>query len=86
MTFRERAENAARTIYDVLQMSPTAEQAKKVGDAVERALIEAALNEQERCAQVAVQCCSADRDMAHKVAVQIRQTHTALIANLSGMR
>jgi hypothetical protein len=86
MSFRRRAEQAADAVYKTLGVSPTAEQAVRAADAIEKAVIGAVLEEQERCATVAMRCCSADMDMAHKVSAEIRQTHTALIANLSGMR
>ena len=57
------------------------------GDAgTEKAMVDALVEANQRCTQAAMQCCSADRDMAHKVAAEIERSHQALIANLSGMR
>jgi glycerol-3-phosphate dehydrogenase len=86
MTLRQRAEKAAEAVCQVLDVSPTSGQAKKLAETIEQVVIDAVLKEQERCAAVAMKCCSADRDMAHKIAAEMRQAHIALIANLSGMR
>jgi hypothetical protein len=86
MTIRQRAETTAAAVFQALDMSPTAVQMTKVADTIEQAVINAVIEEQERCATVAMKCCSADRDMAHKIAAEMRQAHIALIANLSGMR
>ncbi len=86
MTFRERAEDAAKAVFDVMQASPTDGQTKQVVDAVEQAIVEAVLDEQQRCVHVAMDCCSADRDLAHKLGEEIRRSEVALIANLSALR
>ncbi|MDX1574788.1 MAG: hypothetical protein R3285_01260 [Kiloniellales bacterium] len=86
MSFRNRAERAAAAISGLLESSPDADQAKAIADAVEKEIIEAVLEESERCVRVAHQCCSPDLDKAHKIAEGIKRTHTALIANLSSLR
>lgn len=86
MDFRERAQNAAKAACAMLQAAPSGDLQQQVADVIERAMIDAVLEDGERCAKVATQCCSADRDLAHKIADEIRRTHTALIANLSSMR
>ncbi len=40
----------------------------------------------ERSTYAATEICAADRNMAHKVAEEIRVANVALIANLSAMR
>jgi hypothetical protein len=77
MNFRNRAERAAEAIGGLLEA---------IADAVEKEIIEAVLEESERCVKVAHQCCSPDLDRAHKIAEGIKRTHTALIANLSSLR
>jgi hypothetical protein len=86
MSFRNRAEHAAGVIAGLLDTSPDSDQAKAIADAVEQEIIEAVLSESARCVEVAQTCCSPDLDKAHKIAEGIRQTHTALIANLSSLR
>lgn len=86
MNFRKRAERAAGEIGSLLGASPDAAQAKAMADAIEKAIIEAVLAESERCVKVAHTCCSPDLDKAHKIAEEIKRTHTALVANLSSLR
>ena len=86
MNFRNRAERAADAIGGLLGASPDAAQAKAMADAIEKEIIEAVLSESERCVKVARTCCSPDLDKAHKIAEEIKRTHTALVANLSSLR
>lgn len=86
MNFRNRAERAAVEIGGLLKANPDAAQTKAVADAIEKEIIEAVLAESERCVKVARSCCASDLDKAHKIAEEIKQTHTALIANLSSLR
>ncbi len=86
MTFREQAEQTTQAVAKLLQAEPTPEQSKEAAELIERAIIESYRDAAERCANVARECCSADRDLAHKVAEEIRRANTALIANLSALR
>jgi formaldehyde-activating enzyme involved in methanogenesis len=86
MNFRNRAKRAADAIGNLLGASPDAAQAKAITDAIEKEIIEAVLAESERCVKVAHTCCSPDLDKAHKIAEEIKRTHTALVANLSSLR
>ncbi len=86
MNFQERAEGATKAVVEVLDAAPRAAQSKQIADLIERAIIDSYRDAAERCATVARDCCSADRDLAHKVAEEIRRTNTALIANLSSLR
>ena len=86
MNFRNRAERAAGVISGLLEASPDAAQAKSIADTIEKEIIEAVLAESERCVKVARACCSPDLDKAHKIAEEIKRTHTALVANLSSLR
>jgi hypothetical protein len=86
MQFRERAQAAAKDLCDILQAAPSAELEARVVKVIEQTMIDTLLEDGERCAKVAMDCCSPDRDLAHKVADKIRQANTALIANLSSMR
>jgi hypothetical protein len=86
MNFRKRAERAAGVIGGLLEANPDAAQTKAVADAIEKEIIEAVLAESERCVKVARSCCAPDLDKAHKIAEEIKRTHTALIANLSSLR
>lgn len=86
MKLGSRAEKAASAVFSTLQTTPSAEQSQKTVRIIEQAMIDSYQDAADRCAKAAVKCCSADKDMAHKVAEEIRLAHTALIANLSGMR
>ncbi len=75
MTFRERAENAAKEVFETLQASPSDEQTERVLNIIERATIEAVLEAQQ-----------GHRDRVHKVGENLRQSEQVLIANLSALR
>ena len=86
MTIRSTAEKAASEVLTSLAAAPSDDLTKQTVETIERAIIEAVLEEQDRCVGVARKCCEADTDKAHKIAQEITQPKEALIANLSGMR
>ncbi|MFQ5764232.1 MAG: hypothetical protein ACE5GT_04835 [Rhodospirillales bacterium] len=86
MTISNYAEAAVAAITETLGVTPSADQAKALDRTVQDAIIRAVLDERGRCAKVATNVCSADRDLAHKISDQIRRGEAALIANLSSLR
>ncbi len=86
MEFRERAQKTAKNLFGILQATPSAERETQVIKVIEQTMIDTLLEESERCTKVAMECCSADKDLAHKISERIQQTQAALIANLSSMR
>ncbi len=86
MSFRSRSEAAAKAVFDSLGTTPDEEHQKRVVAAIEQAIVEAVAEANQRCTQVAMKCCSADKDMAHKIASEIKRDHQALVANLSSLR
>jgi len=86
MSFREQADQAVQEIAAAFGAAPTPEQAKTAADIIEQAIIDSYRDGAERSAHAAMACCAEDRDLAHKVADEIRRANTALIANLSSMR
>ncbi len=86
MNIRDRAESTAKSVCEALHAKPSADLQKQVADLIERALADATIKHSEECAKVIMGCCSADQDLAHKIAEEIRRKNTALIANLSSMR
>ena len=86
MSFQERSETAAKAVIEALGAAPDAAQGEAVASAIEKAIIEAVAEANERCSTVAQQCCSADKDLAHKIANRIKREHEALVANLSALR
>jgi hypothetical protein len=86
MSIHAVSEKASRAIFGTLQVSPSESQTKDVVTLIEQAMIDALIEANQRSTKAAQKCCSADRDMAHKIAAEIERSHRALIANLSGMR
>ncbi len=86
MNFKTRAAGIAKKVCQILDATPSAAASNEVAELIERALMDAALEDSEECAKVAMVCCSADRDLAHKIAEEIRRKNVVLIANLSSMR
>ena len=86
MSIRAVSEKTARAILGTLQVTPSEARTKDVAALVEQAMVKALVEANQRSTKAAEKCCSADRDMAHKVAAEIERSHQALIANLSGMR
>lgn len=84
-TLRERAEKTAHEVQDILGVDPD-KRPKEVTDAIETAIIRALVKERQRCADVAFNCCPEDEDKAHKIAREVGQVKSVLIANLSSMR
>ena len=86
MTFRTQAEQTAQAIGDTLDAAPSAEQSKQIADLIERVIIDSYQDAAGRCAKVAREFCSADKNLARKVADEISRDNIALIANLSSLR
>lgn len=85
-SLRERAQEASNKVQAILNTNDV-EHELEVVKAIEQAIIDALLQERERCASVAYdQVCEEDRDKAHKVADEIRRIRNALSANLESLR
>lgn len=84
-SLKERADETTNAIQEILGVSNETH-SKEVSSAVEKAIIAALLEERERCAKVAFECCAEDQDKAHKVADEVRRIRNALVTNLSSMR
>ncbi|MBL4693153.1 MAG: hypothetical protein JKY92_07480 [Magnetovibrio sp.] len=85
-SLRDRAEETKSKIQELLDISCSGHD-EEVIKAIEQTIIDALLSERERCAVVAFKhCCEEDRDMAHKVAEDIKRVRTALVTNLESMR
>lgn len=83
---REIAEEATNAIDALLKSKLSEEQWSEVEKIIEDTVIKALLEGQHRAVDAALQCPSADTDIAHKIAAAIRQKNDALIVNLSSMR
>ena len=53
---------------------------------MERAIINALLEERRRCADVALKYCGDDRKKGQTIVEEINRTNAVLVANLSAMR
>jgi len=85
-SLRDRAQQTKDKIQETLDISCSGHDEEVIA-AIEQTIIEALLEERERCAVVAFkQCCDEDRDKAHKVADEIKRVRTALVTNLESMR
>lgn len=63
-----------------------ADKSAQIARIVEKALVSVAKETQARCVDVVQVYCSADKDLAHKIADEMARNQRALIANLSSMR
>ncbi len=86
MSFRKKADKTTSAVAEALGAAPTPEQAKAVAELIERAIIESYQDAASRHATVASKCCAEDKDLAHRVAEELRRANIALIANLSSLR
>ncbi len=84
-TLRERAEKTSREVQDILGVS-TEEHPREIAEAIEQAIIRALVEERQRCADKALECCAKHTDKAHQISEEIRQVKSLLISNLSSMR
>ena len=85
-SLRDRAEETKLKIQKILDVS-CAGHDEEVIKAIEQTIIDALLEERERCATIAYDhVCEEDRDRAHKVSEEIKRIRNALAANLESMR
>ena len=82
---RERAEITAREVQQILGHSIN-DHPKEVTDAIEQAIINALVQERQRCADVARMCCAEDAEKAKQVSDEINRVRSVLISNLSRLR
>jgi predicted Zn-ribbon and HTH transcriptional regulator len=82
---RERAEDTAQEVQKILGRS-NKNHPKEVADAIEHAIINALVEERQRCADVARICCADDAEKAKHVSEEIARVKSVLISNLSSMR
>ncbi len=86
MNLTEKSEDVARSVFEALELSPDDDQSRKVAKVIETAIINTVLETKAQCVNVAVECCSPDKDLAHKISKDERLATEALIANLSSLR
>ncbi len=80
------AQKVTQEIFDILGVRPSGAQGEKVARAIEQVIVKALEKSAERSTDAATNIYAADRNMAQKVAQEIRLANVALIANLSALR
>ena len=86
MKLRQYVETATEGVFKALDTRPSDEQAAAVAAVIQEAVIKAALESRSKCVDVARECCTDHKDLAHKITEEIRLANNALVANLSSMR
>jgi len=84
MSISKLADDTAKEILTTL--GSDTEKSGDVARIIEKALLGVLREARAGCVDVVQVCCSADRDLAHKIADELRQKELALIANLSSLR
>ena len=84
MELHELSEKTTNEILDCLGQDRS--RGADVSRIVEKALIEVMREVRSCCNQAVNVCCSADQDLAHKIADELHRAETALISNLQSMR
>ncbi len=84
-SLRDRAEAATKEVQEILGVTADTHP-KEIADALEQTIINALLEERQRCADVASNCFKNDPQKADQIAEEINRVNTALVANLSAMR
>ena len=78
---------ADKTAMEVLtSLGSDTNKSGDVSRIIEKALLTVLREARAGCVDVVQVCCSADQDLAHKIAAELRQKELALIANLSSLR
>lgn len=84
MSLHELADDTARHVLE--KLGHGTDRLAEVSQIIETALEQSIRSTNERCIEAVNICCSADQDLAHKIAEELRRKETALIANLSSLR
>ena len=84
MSIKQLADNTTKEILKSL--ANDVDQSDNIAWIVEKALLTVLREAREGCVDVVNVCCSPDRDLAHKIADELRMKEKALIANLSSLR
>jgi hypothetical protein len=83
--FMEKLKTIVEAALDDLGDMIAADNKKAAGKIIESAVIKGMLEAQHQAVDACHQVGGHDRDMAHKIASEIRQKNDALIVNLSAM-
>ena len=86
MNIATRVDQTVNQLKRVLDVELSAEQERKVRQAVQIALNDTIHEIYHSSSQVINVCCSADQDLAHKLNQEIELAKQAVITNLSSLR
>jgi len=86
MDLNKRTEKAVQDAGEIIGATLSAGQREALRKVIEEVVIDAMRECAAKCHQAARDCCSHDLDMAQKVAKEVEQAHSALVANLSSLR
>ena len=86
MPLKQLADEATAKIADCLPEAPGDDTQAKISTIVEQAIIDAVTHMHDHYADVVRLQSGPEADLAHKIAREMKQAQTALIANLSAMR
>lgn len=86
MPLKTIAEGAVKQICEQVLVSLSDDERIAVQRIVEQAIVDATVSATQRCHRIVRQQTGPEADLAHKIAEEIRDAETALIANLMGMR
>lgn len=86
MNLGERARKAAKEVSNILSPSMKEDEIQRVAGIIESAMVDTIHEASQRSNKAALSCCSADRDMAHKIASELELAKKALLANLMSLR
>lgn len=86
MDLRDRAEAVVRDACAAVGGNLDDAKTRLVSDIIEQAPIDVMRESAKHHSHAAQEVCPADRDLAHKIAEEIRLKNVGLIANLKGLR
>ena len=86
MDLKQAAQQVVEDIGEIVGSELSAGQREALDKIVKKLMIEAMRECAASYGHAATNCCSEDKDMAHKIAREMEQTREALIANLSSLR
>lgn len=84
-TLKVRAEETTANVLEILGL-PADDHPKEVASAIEKAIIEALIDERHRCADMVFESYKEDAEKAKTVSEGIRAVKSVLISNLSSLR
>ncbi|WNJ99773.1 hypothetical protein L2D14_18175 [Thalassospiraceae bacterium LMO-JJ14] len=84
MSIKQMAEETAKEV--LTSLGSDVDKSDDVSRIIENALLTVLREARAGCVDVVQVCCSADLDLAHKIAAELRQKEQALIANLCSLR